>query len=88
MMAGTVRPPVCFVAREEPVHTSGLIASDRHQGTPQSTNEHRGVTTRYEPSWNVETDNVVVDHNRCHEPQPHETPVSQRQWPSNLFGEH
>ena len=87
MMAGTVRPTICFVAREESVHAAVVIASDRHQGAPQSTNEYGSVTTGDPPGWDEEANDVVVDHGRHHESQTNEAPVSQREWAGNVLGE-
>ena len=88
MMAGTVWLPVCFVTREKSVHAAALIASNRHQGTSQSANERRGVATGDAPGWDGKANNVSVNDDWCHESQPYEAAIPQRERADNVRGKH
>ena len=87
MMATPVRPTVGFVSREEPIHSTGVVAREGHQGTTQMAHDSGTFFRGYLLAFTqAEDEHIVSVSNRFHKAKAAESSVTDHQWAGNLLG--
>ena len=86
MTACSGRTSVNFMAREQPVNSTAIVTSHRHQGSSQRLEKCWRITASDGSPGKRITNHVVPDSHRHHESQAEEPTIAEDERPSNIGG--